>query len=139
MAAVAYDCYSLNMREPTSPDVLVLEDETAIAEALIEILGVEGYRVRTAATVDQARAMIAAREPSIVLLDYMLAAGATSESLLVELLTRRSKVAILLYSATSAAVPVAKRHGVRFLPKPFDLDVLLGTLREMLPAEKGAP
>jgi DNA-binding NtrC family response regulator len=115
-------------------DLLVLEDEAAIAEALTEILGAEGYRVRTAATVDEARALIAARAPTLVLLDFMLAAGATSESLLVELLGRLPSPALLVYSATSAALPVAKRHGVRFLPKPFDLDDLLSTIRELLPA-----
>ena len=120
---------------PAAPiDVLVLEDEAAIAEALTEILGVEGYLVRTAATVDQARALIAAQTPSLLLLDYMLAAGATSEPLLIEILGRAAPPAMLLYSATSAAIPVAKRHGVRFLPKPFDLDVLLTTLRELVPA-----
>jgi DNA-binding response OmpR family regulator len=119
----------------TAPiDVVVLEDEAAIAEALGEILGVEGYRVRTAATIDQARELITARTPALVLLDYMLAAGATSESLLVELLGWPTPPALLVYSATSAAIPVAKRHGVRFLPKPFDLDVLLTTLREVLPS-----
>jgi DNA-binding NtrC family response regulator len=139
MAAVAPDCYSPIMPDPSTIDVLVVEDETAIAEALIEILGVEGYRVRTAATVDQARAQIDAGAPTIVLLDYMLAAGATSESLLEELLARRPLPGMLLYSATSAAIPIAKRHGVRFLSKPFDLDVLLSTIRELVPApEAGA-
>jgi DNA-binding response OmpR family regulator len=125
----------------TAPiDVVVLEDEAAIAEALGEILGVEGYLVRTAATIDQARELITARTPALVLLDYMLAAGATSESLLVELLRWPTPPALLVYSATSAAVPVAKRHGVRFLPKPFDLDVLLTTLREvLLPAPPAPP
>jgi two-component system nitrogen regulation response regulator NtrX len=120
------------MPQSASVDVLVLEDETAIADALIEILGVEGYRVRAAATVQEARELIAARTPALVLLDFMLAAGATSETLLVELLGWRSPPAMLVYSATSAALPVARRHGVRFLSKPFDLDVLLSTLRELL-------
>jgi DNA-binding NtrC family response regulator len=89
--------------------------------------------VRTAATVDEARALIADRAPTLVLLDFMLASGATSETLLVELLGRPPpSPALLVYSATSAALPVAKRHGVRFLPKPFDLDDLLSTIRELL-------
>jgi DNA-binding response OmpR family regulator len=122
------------MPDAPAVDVLVVEDETAIAEALVEILRVEGYAVRTAATVDQARAQIRTREPTLVLLDFMLAAGATSEALLVELRAHVPSPAMLVYSATSAAIPVAKQHGVRFLPKPFDLDVLLSTIRELLPA-----
>ena len=122
------------MPGPCAAEVLLLEDEQAIADAIVEILSVEGYVVRIAATVEQARAEIARQRPDVVLLDYMLAAGATSEPLLVELLAEPRRPALLLYSATSAALPVAKRYGVRFLAKPFDLDVLVATVRELLDA-----
>lgn len=112
-------------------DVLVVEDEASIAEALTEILSVEGYRVRTAMTASDARTMITERAPSIVLLDYMLGAGTTSEELLVELGARRGRPAMILYSATSAAIDVARRHGVPFIAKPFDLDALLAAIRSL--------
>jgi len=52
--------------------ILVVEDDTATREFIVEMLGAQGYAVATAADGAQARAQVAASLPQLVILDMML-------------------------------------------------------------------
>ena len=53
-------------------DILIVDDEPAVREAIAAILGDEGYEVRQAGDGPAALAEIEARPPSLVLLDIWL-------------------------------------------------------------------
>jgi DNA-binding response OmpR family regulator len=56
----------------TEQTVLVVDDETAIAEAVRARLSSEGFRVLVAADGPQALELASAEEPDLVVLDLML-------------------------------------------------------------------
>jgi DNA-binding response OmpR family regulator len=57
---------------PSVPTVLVVDDEPIVREVVCSYLQREGYRTLEAADGERARALIAAAEPSLVVLDLML-------------------------------------------------------------------
>jgi len=63
--------------------ILVVEDDTATREFIVEMLTVQGYAVATASDGAQARAQIAANKPELVILDLILP-GASGFELLGE-------------------------------------------------------
>jgi DNA-binding response OmpR family regulator len=63
--------------------ILVVEDDTATREFIVEMLTAQGYAVATASDGAQARAQVAANKPELVLLDLVLP-GASGFELLGE-------------------------------------------------------
>ncbi|MHC5161755.1 MAG: response regulator, partial [Planctomycetota bacterium] len=55
-----------------STEILVVDDQKDLLEMLDMVLTQEGYRVRTAASGNEALAMIAAQKPDLILLDIIL-------------------------------------------------------------------
>ena len=55
--------------------ILIVEDETAISEPLVEMLVREGFEAEVADTIEAAREAYRRREPDVVLLDVMLPDG----------------------------------------------------------------
>ncbi len=53
-------------------DILIVDDEADIRELISDILADEGYQTRLAGTDKQALAAVAARRPSLVILDIWL-------------------------------------------------------------------
>ena len=66
---------STEMPDKGRPDILLVEDETAITEPLAEALEREGFGARVAGTAAEALSMAASREPDLVLLDIGLPDG----------------------------------------------------------------
>jgi DNA-binding response OmpR family regulator len=106
--------------------VLVVEDDWAVAEFIAEVLGDEGYAVRTVGTGAQARAALSIQPPSLVLCDLHLPDIAGS-SLLSEL--RRdghADVCVVMMTADAdRARAISAQGDYPCLSKPFDLDDLL--------------
>lgn len=114
--------------------ILVVDDELANAEVLGLILEEEGYRVFSAANGRQGLDRVAEVRPALVILDYMmpLMNGAEMGRAL-----RASEhfrhIRILMNSSLT-------EHAVRehfdgydaFLRKPYNIDVALETIRELL-------
>jgi two-component system, OmpR family, response regulator RegX3 len=63
------------MAETGRPDILLVEDETAITEPLAEALEREGFSARVAGTVAEALQMAGSQAPDLVLLDIGLPDG----------------------------------------------------------------
>ena len=61
--------------DPMGPRVLVVEDETSIAEPLASHLTREGFTPEIAGTIEAAREAIGREEPDVILLDVMLPDG----------------------------------------------------------------
>jgi DNA-binding NtrC family response regulator len=105
--------------------ILLVEDDAPLRLVCRVNLELDGFRVREAETVDEARAAIAAERPAVVFLDIHLGAGASDE-LLEEL--RAAGIPVVLVSGT---VDVREYEGraAEVIPKPFEPSQLVEAAR----------
>lgn len=107
--------------------VLIVEDEHLFARAVAKRLGREGYEIRTAGSLGEARAAVAERVPDLVLLDIRLPDGSGLEFL--EQIAQRYGDAVTVIVMTAFgelddAVSAMKLGAADYLKKPIDLDEL---------------
>jgi DNA-binding response OmpR family regulator len=112
------------MRSGVDAVILVVEDDQAIREAVVELLILSGRTVRAAADLAEARAFLARMQPVAMVLDLHLPDG-SSEELLIELARQGVSVPVILLTAAIDGEIVAKRHGAAYLRKPFAADELI--------------
>ena len=108
--------------------VLVVDDEPAIREVIATLLEDEGYLVRHAKDGLEALDAINGNRIDLIVSDVVMPRldGAS----LVRRLRRRGHLTpVVLMSAVYADVDLP---GVRFVPKPFEIDRLLGTVASAL-------
>lgn len=112
--------------------LLIVDDELAIVEALQDILSVEGYDIATAFNGAEGLQRMADVKPDLVLLDLMM-----------PVMDGREMLRRMREDASLQGIPVVvmsagrisdeeRRSSARFLAKPFELDVLLDTIAELL-------
>jgi two-component system response regulator FlrC len=106
--------------------VLVVEDDTSLRLLCRVNLELEQFRVREAATVEEARAAVAEERPAIVFLDVHLQ-GEASELLLAEL--RDAGVPVVIVTG-SAAVDHYREQADAVLAKPFEPAALIAAARQ---------
>ena len=124
-----------------SKHVVLVEDETNIAEAIRFLLGREGWRVETLANGGNAAEVIRAARPDLVMLDVMLP-GKTGFEILAELRSDDSlgdmPVLMLTARGQSRDREMAMQAGVsRFMTKPFSNDELLTAVQELTEGRVG--
>ena len=114
--------------EPAS--VLVVDDSDDILAVMVMALEGAGYRVFSATDAVEAFELVRRQRPTVLITDIML--GVTNG---LDLITRvRSDLArplpviIAMSGFNDVADEALRRGAVRFLPKPFDLDVLLSAV-----------
>lgn len=116
--------------------VLVVEDESAIAELISINLRHAGHEVTIAATADQAQREVDAMLPDLVILDWMLpgASGVTlAKRWRAESRTREMPVIMLTARAEEADKVVGLDAGADdYLTKPFSTQELLARMRAVL-------
>ena len=123
-----------------SPLIVLVEDEEHLAQGLLFNLGLEGYRTHHEADGDSALAWLLAQPtsgpdaPSAILLDCMLP-GADGFTIVRTLRAGNRFTPVLLLTARSRPEDVLE--GIEagaddYLPKPFDLNILLVRLKSLL-------
>lgn len=110
-------------------DILIVDDEEDIRELVAGVLEDEGYETRTAAGADAALEALAARRPSLVLLDVWLQ-GSRLDGLevLEEIKKRDPTIPVLMISGhgnIDTAVAAIRKGATDFIEKPFEADRLL--------------
>jgi CheY-like chemotaxis protein len=107
-------------------DVLVVDDEPSIFGFIAEVLTEEGYTVHTARDGASARALLAAQEPDIVLMDLHMP-GETGDALIHDLKSDGlADVPVVIMTAdATAARELPMDDFASCLIKPFDLGDLL--------------
>jgi CheY-like chemotaxis protein len=139
---IVYDARNVEvgMRE-RAKSILVVEDDAAIRSLLVDVLTDEGYSVRAAADGEEALALLGEALPALIILD--------------QLMPRMDGAAFRAVQRTRpdlAPIPTLLLSAVRDLPeqalaldlaatmpKPFNLDELLGLAGELIAAaERGA-
>jgi DNA-binding response OmpR family regulator len=114
--------------------ILVVEDETHLAQGLLYNLRAEGYDAQLAVDGESALAMIAAGPVDAILLDVMLP-GRDGFSIAAELRAKQNYVPILMLTARGRPEDVLNGFSAGaddYLAKPFDLAILLARLKGLL-------
>lgn len=116
--------------------VLVIEDEPNIAEAISFILSRDGWSVSTHASGTTAVQAVHDVKPDVLILDVMLP-GKSGYDILQDLrssdVTRALPVLMLTAKGQKTDRELAERLGVnRFMTKPFSNSEMLSNLRELV-------
>jgi DNA-binding response OmpR family regulator len=124
------------MPDNSSPLIVLVEDEEHIADALLFNLEAEGYRTHHEADGDAALAWLfaAPEPPAAILLDVMLP-GRDGFSIVRALRAANIYTPVLMLTArgrTEDVVEGFEAGADDYLPKPFDLSVLLARLTSLL-------
>jgi len=137
--------------EPAKPKIVVIDDDDAFLRLMEDLLGSEGYDVRTRQAWLQAYEFVKAERPDLVILDVVLGGEDRGWSVLDLLLLdpETRPVPVIICSASLAALreraEILQRHGILALAKPFDLDDLLNAIelafagRPERPGRRGTP
>lgn len=108
--------------------ILVIEDDSVIANTVAAALCDEGFDARVVAGLHAARREIARNAHTAVVVDLDLPDGA-GELLLRDLARYSSPPAAVIMSAKRYAPRVAARWAVPCVMKPFDLEELIAAVR----------
>src|ERR1700679_3076186 len=126
----------ISMTEPTAPLIVLVEDEEHLAQGLLFNLQAEGYRTLHGSDGDAALAyLLASKEPSAaIVLDCMLP-GADGFTIVRALREAQHYTPVLMLTARSR--PEEVLEGLEagaddYLPKPFDLNILLVRIKSLL-------
>lgn len=103
--------------------VLIVDDEQYIVDLLAELLEEEGYAVRRAYDGLAALESVTSNPPDLILSDVMMP-KMDGLALVNRLRERGFSIPVVLMSA--AVTP--RTHDTTFIPKPFDIDHMLGVI-----------
>lgn len=124
-----------NLALENGTNILVVEDEAHLAQGLQFNLQAEGYTVRVEGDGESALQALSENIPvDAVLLDVMLP-GKDGFEVLAELRKRQNYVPVLLLTARGRPEDVLQGFAAGaddYLPKPFDLSILLARLHGLL-------
>ncbi len=121
--------------ERDTKTVLVIDDEPDICEALSLALSMEGYAVQSAQNRDTALRLLREAAPAIMLLDYRMP-GHEAREFLAEIRALNIHCPIVLMTAIVDPGETARELGLsNFLPKPFELEVMLDMVRRCMVCE----
>jgi two-component system response regulator PilR (NtrC family) len=107
-------------------NLLIVDDEASLRDFLSIVFEEEGWRIQTAATLAEARALIQKQEPDMVLCDLMVPDGSGID-LLREIKAQSPSVPVVMitaYTSTKSAVEALKAGAFDYIAKPFDIEEL---------------
>jgi DNA-binding NtrC family response regulator len=116
--------------------LVVVDDEPDVRDLIVEILASQGHRVLTAATADEAVAVVGTTDPiDLVIADVFIPGASIRE--LQERLWRLRPGLRMLYVSGHDDAEIARQTGAveaSLLRKPFSVSVLLSKVRDALAA-----
>lgn len=119
--------------------VLVVEDDAALREALEETLQEAGYTVRVAGDGAEAMLILEQAVPSLVISDVQMSPVDGLE-LLASLREQHPEIPVVLmtaYGSIAQAVSAMQRGAMDYLAKPFEAGALIEMVERYLPAVQG--
>jgi two-component system, OmpR family, response regulator PrrA len=128
--------------ESSSPQVLVVDDDTRLLDALTRGLSLNGFEIETAREAGAALACVERGWPDVMVLDIMM--PGLDGLALCRLVRERSSVRILMLTALDSVqdrVAGLQMGADDYLVKPFALDELIARLQALLrrPADAAGP
>ena len=116
-----------------APGILVVEDEAVIRDLLTMILTSHGHRIRLAAGGDEARRLIAAGRPALILSDLRMPEG-DGWALLDYCHMNVPDVPVILISGSDfGTYPKIESWAAGHIAKPFSPEQLLSEVERILP------
>jgi DNA-binding NtrC family response regulator len=120
--------------------VLIIDDEEAVRETLVEVLSIYGYRVITAASVgeaEEAKQRLGLEGIHLLITDIHLMPGRqvrAGYAIAQRWRTQRPGLPIILISGdpSNQDLPEVRDGSLRFLLKPFRIEAFLAAVREAL-------
>ena len=116
------------------PIVLVLDDDADICTMLSLVLGTHGYSILTAQDAPAAKILLAQNKVDLLIMD-MLLSGYDGTDICREVKQDKKTLTlpILMFSAHPHGRQACMEAGADdFIPKPFELNELLGKVRKMI-------
>lgn len=123
----------------TTPDVLVIDDEPVVRDAVQRVLAAHGFHVETADDAAAGLAHPALATCALVLCDLMLP-DRSGMDVLRELAQRRPDLPVVLitgYATPDHAARARAAGAADFLAKPFEVKELVETVRRALKQPSG--
>jgi two-component system, NtrC family, nitrogen regulation response regulator GlnG len=123
---------------PTGRSVLIADDDASIRLVLSQALAREGYQVRATGNAATLWKWVKEGDGDLVLTDVMMPDGNLFDYL-PRMRMERPKLPIIVMSAQNTlltAVSAAEKGAYDYLPKPFDLDVMIGLVRRALDGKR---
>jgi len=123
---------------PTTPTVLVADDDQAIRTVLSHALGRAGFDVRTTGNASTLWQWVSDGEGDLVITDVIMP-DENGLDLIPRIRKIRPDLRIVVMSAHSTmltAVKAAERGAFEYLPKPFDLNEMVNVVRRGLEAPR---
>ncbi|MBT4746292.1 MAG: sigma-54-dependent Fis family transcriptional regulator [Rhodospirillaceae bacterium] len=121
-------------------DILIVDDEADIRDQIAGILSDEGHETRLAGTDNQALAAVAARRPSLVILDIWLRGSKLDGiEILQQIRAQHGDVPVVMISGhgnIETAVEAIKLGAYDFIEKPFETDRLLLIVQRAIEAAR---
>lgn len=119
--------------QATAKSILLVEDDGAIAELLVQMIAQETpYRVFAVPDAPQALELVKDIKPNLLLLDYWLPTihGIDLYDRLCAVENLAQVPTIML--SVNAPLPEIKKRKITYMKKPFDVDKLLQTIHTLL-------
>lgn len=114
--------------------ILVVEDDAAVSGLLQLVLRDDGYRVATADEGVVALEECVVEDPALILLDLDLPGMDGAEFLQAYRTRTPARAKVVVISGAASAAEFARRIVADdFVGKPFDIEILLRTVRRLLP------
>ncbi len=119
--------------------LLIVDDERAIVRSFRALFEREGFRVQTASDVHEARRLLRADPPDLVVADLQLAQGSGLDLLLDPMVRSRPLPLIVItsYPTVETAVEALRRGAADYLTKPLRFADLLSATRKALDSQGG--
>ena len=116
--------------------ILVVEDDTAIRDLVVEILEVEGYVVIASGTPVAATRLLDQLSFDLVITDGFSTLPGAAFSTTADLVQSPGSTPVILFSAHTHDLGIAKAAGFSdLINKPFDLATLVHQIKVMLAGE----
>src|SRR5919199_5552140 len=134
----------MRMQEPVKPTVLVVDDDRPIVAVVCEVLDEVQIAAAGCTQTQMAYPWIRAHQPQVVLLDLQmpeLDGVEVFRQLRADPMTCAIPVIFFTANAPKLQQRLPDYHalGVELLPKPFDVDTLLGAVTRVLAAPSRTP
>jgi DNA-binding response OmpR family regulator len=114
--------------------ILIVEDDTGIREAVVDLLSDAECRITSVADGDAAKVVLATGDVELVILDLMMP-GCSGWELLIWMRAQASLVSTPVVITSALAAPANRLGAQAYLQKPYGSRVLLKTIERLLGRE----